>query len=352
MPPETGNSSRKYPLRAFAFKALAALSAAAAACGRAGAAGPEPFEAGGSWGYRDAGLTVIEPVYAAAGPFSEGVAEVRLPDGDWALIGRSGTEIQRSSSPVIGVLSGGLAVFVRDGRFGYKDAGGREVIPAALSGAGLFSEKLAPAKKEKWGFINRAGKFVIGPDYETVRPFSGGLAAFRRNGRWGFLGKNGKRAVNSIFHGVRDFSEGLAAVRLDSRWGYIDTEGRLALAPDYGSAGSFSDGLAVVSVAVPVLGQYAPRSETRWIDREGAVVYRSAGPAGDGLEIIVSSMGRYGFAKDLAFAVPVEFETAAGCGAGLCLAGKGGRQIFIDRSGGVVRETDFDEAAQLGCGLY
>lgn len=341
-------SDHKYHLPAFLFAAAVLLAAVRPLA----AASPQPFEAGGKWGYKfETGLTFIEPAYAAAGPFTDGVAEVRHPGGDWALLDRFGAEILRSSMPVLGILSEGLAVYVKDGKFGYKDAQGREIIPAAFSGAGRFAEKLAPAGKDGWGFINRFGKFVIPPVFEAVRPFSGGLAAFRKDGKWGFLRKNGKRAFKNVYHEAGDFSEGLAAVRFNSWWGYIDTDGRPALASDYASAGPFSGGLAIVSL--PAAGKDQPPAlETRWIDKEGKTVHRSLGPAGDGLEIIVSSSGGYGFAKDLALAIPPVFEGAAGCGAGLCLVKKEGRQVFIDQAGTAVRETEFEEAAPLGCGLY
>lgn len=346
-------------LQSFAFTALTAACAAAGALvfagGPAGAAVPEPYESDGKWGYRDeAGLSLIEPGYAAARPFADGVAEVRLQDGEWALIDRLGAEIQRSSSPVLGILSGGLAVSVKNGKFGYTDARGRQVVPAVFTGAGIFSEKLAPARKEWWGFINRSGNFAIPQRYEAVRAFSGGLAAFRKGGKWGFLKKNGKEALKNVFHEVRDFSEGLAAVRLNSRWGYIDTDGRLTLSPEYASARPFSGGLAIVSLWVAGVGPPSQPQvlETRWIDGEGAVVYRSLGPAGDGFEIIMSSAGGYGFAKDLVLAIPTVFEGAAGCGSGLCLVRKDGRHVFIDYSGGVALETDFEGASSLGCGLY
>lgn len=190
--------------------------------------------------------------------------------------------------------------------------------------------------------------------FDEVRPVSGGFAAFRKDGKWGFLKKNGKRAFKNVYHEAGDFSEGLAAVRLNSRWGYIDTDGRLALGPDYASAGPFSGGLAVVTLQAADAGQQepSPATETRWIDREGKAVYRSLGPAGDGLEIIVSSSGGYGFSKGPALIIPAVFEKAAGCGSGLCLVRKEGRYIFIDRSGNGVIETDLEDAAPLGCGLY
>ena len=355
---EKNNLTGELNFRSFVLMTLtAALAAAVAVVFRcpAQAAGREPFESEGKWGYRDeAGLTVIPPVYASAASFSGGFAEVGLFNGEWALLDESGLEIQRASSPVLGVLSGGLAVFVSNGKLGYSDAGGREVIPAMFAGAGIFSEKLAPARKESWGFINKSGKFVIRPEYEAVRAFSGGLAAFRKNNRWGFIGRNGKQAVKNVFHEVRDFSEGLAAVRLNSSWAFVDSRGQLMLPPDYSDAGSFAGGLAIVSLPVPAAAGDAALAvpEKRWIDREGRVVYSSIGDAGDGLQIIVSSAGSYGFARGRALVIPPRYEAAAGCSAGFCFVRKDGRQVFIDYSGGTALRTDFEYAAPLGCGLY
>lgn len=90
----------------------------------------------------------------------------------------------------------------------------------------------------------------------------------------------------------------------------------------------------------------------RWIDREETTIYSSIKPAGDGLEIVLSSAGGYGFAKGRSLAIPPVFDDAAGCWSGLCLVKKDGRHIFVDQAGKTVTETDFDKAAALGCGLY
>lgn len=68
-------------------------------------------------------------------------------------------------------------------------------VPAALQAAAAPS----PFESEgKWGFVGKSGKFVISPEYDAVRPFSEGLAAFLLDGKWGFLKKDGKRAVKNV----------------------------------------------------------------------------------------------------------------------------------------------------------
>jgi hypothetical protein len=111
-----------------------------------------------------------------------------------------------------------------------------------------FHEGLATARaQEAWGFIDKKGKWAIGPQFEMVYPFSEGMAGFMRGNKWGFVDTKGQWAVECKFQEVRAFSEGLAAVRDEKgRWGYIDKSGNWVIEPKYIYAQSFSEGLAVV----------------------------------------------------------------------------------------------------------
>ncbi|PGH37815.1 MAG: hypothetical protein CRN43_18915, partial [Candidatus Nephrothrix sp. EaCA] len=47
---------------------------------------------------------------------------------------------------------------------------------------------LAPVKIDgKWGYINKAGKIVIKPQFEDARWFQEGLARIKLGGRWGYI---------------------------------------------------------------------------------------------------------------------------------------------------------------------
>lgn len=369
---------------------LSAVTAVVLGCNGLFASAPEPFEAGGKWGFREAGSDrtivppvfdlatgfqeglapvmllgrwgyadetgnlALEPKYAEARPFSEGAAEVRLVDGQWAVINKAGGIIRASSSPALGVLSEGFVVFAKGGKFGYMNAEGKVVISADFEGAGLFRGGLAPAKKGKWGFIEKSGEFRIKPGFDAARDFNEGLAAFLKDDKWGFLDKKGRVAVGNNFHDARDFSEGLAAVRLNSRWGYIDKKGLISLCPEYDEARPFSGGLAAVVFPVPApKGSATPVVlERRWINKKGEMLCKISGAAGDGMEIIVSTGDKYGYARNLKPVIPPQYEAAGGCGDGVCLVKKAGKYIFINYAGSATHKTDFEEAAALGCGLY
>lgn len=157
-----------------------------------------------------------------------------------------------------------LVPFERNGRWGYKDAGGNVVIPPRFEIAQEFSpEGIAAVVDEKgWAYIDTSGKLVIrplvvdnGPDY-----FHEGLARFARDGKIGFFDRRGRVAIQPRYAYAMPFSEGRAAV-CDScvemqdgehrrvtggRWGFIDARGRLAIPLQFEEAGAFENGRARV----------------------------------------------------------------------------------------------------------
>jgi len=109
------------------------------------------------------------------------------------------------------------------------------------------------------GFIDRAGKVVIAPQFDSVSGFSEGLALATRNGRKFFIDTGGRTVFEAKFDLVNNFSEGLAAVNIGEKripniglisdpgkWGYIDKTGKLLIPLKFSHAESFSEGLAAI----------------------------------------------------------------------------------------------------------
>ena len=105
-----------------------------------------------------------------------------------------------------------------------------------------------------WGYINRAGDYVIEPQFIDAYAFQeNGLAAVKdgASGLWGYINTSGEYAIEPAFARIspNGFSEnGLAAV-FDAETdlgGYIDKTGQYVISPQhYYALGDFSDGLAV-----------------------------------------------------------------------------------------------------------
>ena len=74
-------------------------------------------------------------------------------------------------------FSEGLAAVKKDGKWGFIDTHGREVIPAAYSRVEAFREGLAVVQKEQlWGYMDTSGSLVIPCMFQYAGPFKNGIA--------------------------------------------------------------------------------------------------------------------------------------------------------------------------------
>jgi hypothetical protein len=182
--------------------------------------------------------------------------------------------------------------FVRDGKLGFIDASGKEVIPAQFQPIGdfaHFSEGMAPVDgPDGAGYIDPSGRFVIGPQrtWGQPRPFYNGIAvvliwATERGGRnspalidqSGRIIRSGPSVIETEhFHPstrpqsgrTGGCSEGLCPVLSDGVWGFADPAGKPIIARQFTSADHFRHGLARV----------AWKDGHGYIDKTGRTVWR------------------------------------------------------------------------------
>jgi hypothetical protein len=138
-------------------------------------------------------------------------------------------------------------------KYGYIDAAGKVVIGFQFDVATAFHEGLAEVELgNKCGYIDRSGKLVI--PYQRCYlfdDFQGGFAvvSFKKRGKERFMDPRGKLLHGAAFAFADSFSEGLAAVkpRREGKccWGYIGKDGRFVIPPKFEDfAGRFSEGVA------------------------------------------------------------------------------------------------------------
>ena len=215
------------------------------------------------------GTIVLEPekYYSNLGPFSEGLAPLRL-GLSWGYMSKDGDLVIKPVFRAVGLFHEGLAS-VQPGAagWGYINKAGKLVVLADYHSVKEFSEGLAPVmpieKLNGWGYINTSSELVISPQYNEAEPFSEGLAAVQvADKRWGYIGQKGNLVIPAKYQGAKPFSEGIAAVQMNGRWGYIDKNGMQVVACRYSAVHSFADGRAAVCLY------------DRWgfIDREGKMV--------------------------------------------------------------------------------
>src|SRR2546423_11632082 len=99
---------------------------------------------------------------------------------------------------------------------------------------------------------------------------------------WAFSDNRGNVVIPSRFESVQPFSEGLAAAKYEGRWGYINRSGAEVIPFRYRTAQSFHGGVAIVDTGLPErpVGVVVPSGA--WVSEP---MFRSLSAAGgpDGL---------------------------------------------------------------------
>jgi len=167
----------------------------------------------------------------------------------------------------------GMAMVRRNGKYGYIDKTGKEVVKPQFDFAYPFSEGLAKVEKNgKYGFIDTKGRQVVdfiykdfeiqikeidptNPDepkfrngfYDATGFFNQGMAVVSKGAKMGVIDQEGNIIVPIKYDFVNQPSDGLVLVRQNWRYGYVDLNGKEVIPPFYDEAMSFTHGLAAVN---------------------------------------------------------------------------------------------------------
>jgi len=179
-----------------------------------------------------------------------------------------------------------LALVRLDGKCGFIDAFGHEVISPVYDDAGSWGNNLVPVnigkyvpdtapvllvspsnvnpkdsvkrneeyktvdiereERGKWGYCDTSGALVIPVQFTNTTFFSEGIAGVEINGKWGFINTSGKIVVQPVYDKIGHFSQGLAVVAKNGLYGYINLKGEEVIKLQYVNAKAFENGFAQV----------------------------------------------------------------------------------------------------------
>jgi hypothetical protein len=132
------------------------------------------------------------------------------------------------------------------------------LLPAAICNAQVvkydsiapYSEGMAAVKLgDKWGYIDGNKKLVIPLQFKLANPFFEGLAAVYDNeNKSGYIDKIGKLTIPYKFEYCGNFKDGLATVRFDGKVGFIDRTGKKVIPCKYEYANNFREGFSAVTL--------------------------------------------------------------------------------------------------------
>jgi len=169
--------------------------------------------------------------------YGQELRQVKGLNGKWGFVDGAGREVISFKYEEAQEFSEGLARVKFNKKWGFIDKNGMVIIPCEYEDAGDFSEGLARVCEDmrstweqpaffKWGFIDKYGKKIIPCIYEDAGDFSEGLARVKYGGKWGFINNTSTSVISFIYNEASDFSKGYARVRIKRNWGFIDKIGR------------------------------------------------------------------------------------------------------------------------------
>lgn len=295
----------------------------------------------------------------------------------------------------------------------YVDKKGKTVLTleAGVMGRPFSEERAAVCKFDefgsaKWGFIDRKGKAITLYKYDSVKPFSNGVAEVTENGRTGYIDLEGQGtsapeggdaalkdkarytlryyySYDSDEFEIWSVSEGMVMVELKQCWYneetgrsedaycFVNEDGELIAAPEeiwdettgescyrsvYERAWNFSEGLAAVGRY-----EYDESGNTKnfiygYIDKTGALVIPMEYHAGDNGWVDSDDVGQfqngiarikkgdcYGWINTAGeTAIPFEYEKIRDFQDGLAVVKKDGLWGVIDTAGETVIPFEYD----------
>lgn len=207
----------------------------------------------------------------------------------------------------------------------------------------LAVKRFIPYQQEgKWGFIDVEGHVMIHPIYQSVEPFSDGLALVVQDGSVGYIDKAGNMVIPLTYEDAESFQNGYAIVSKNDLYGIVDRTNKVVVPIIYEDVGAFNDGLALVAnedfygycntkgeVTIPVELDYASDFKNGY-----AIVER------DGKKGIINALG--GLVTSIQYNWIELFNDH-----GLCRAKKDSTYGMLDENGAEVLPFEYTRIGEM-----
>lgn len=226
-------------------------------------------------GFVDAGGEFkIGPIFDDALPFSGGLAAVKVGE-KWGFVDATGSQVIPPKFEAAYYFRDGVAVAelnsgeVLIDKMGKTVATGYGIVDLVMAG------RVPASHGDKEGYLDPQGEVAIPFLYESVRSFSGGLAAAKQNGKWGYLNRDGRLVIPFVFDDAGQFASGLAPAKLGSKTGFINKSGKFVFLLPYRYAPGFftydEDGLFLAESDVSRF--WTDDNKFGYVDTFGKVVW-------------------------------------------------------------------------------
>ena len=152
--------------------------------------------------------------YETVSNFTDGIAAV-CKNGKWTLINTKNEKVCQTSFDDVKLHGNGDYVYKDvmiasvDGKYGIYDANGKALCDFKSSDMDVYcGESIAYCAKDgKWGFVNTKGEEVVKAQYQNAKSFSNSLAAVSKDGKWGYINKNNTLVIENQYLETGYFSD-------------------------------------------------------------------------------------------------------------------------------------------------
>ena len=176
--------------------------------------------------------------------FSEGLAAVQK-DGKCGYIDKNGNEIiPLTYSRCLDFDDGKAIVFNGMRKAGVINKTGEVIISPSINGLVGFSNKRGLIRDGSWNYyyITEEARFYDGY-YDYAQSFEHGIAIVQKNGKWGIINHNGMPVITSKYDKIEPFQNGYAKVRINGFSGLTNLKGELIVLPEYELISYVGEGL-------------------------------------------------------------------------------------------------------------
>jgi hypothetical protein len=171
--------------------------------------------------------------------FSDSMAAVSNSGFQIGFIDRTGKIVIPLQYDEPGFYSEGKVHVNKNGKFGYIDKNGNTLIRFVYDDARKFKEGRAFAGRAdkfmipSWCLIDTTGLMLADFQWDKVDYFREGYAAVRKDNKYGFIDRDGKYSIPSQFTTAGGFVDGLACVaiinKVNTKIGFINKRGDFAV---------------------------------------------------------------------------------------------------------------------------
>ena len=146
-----------------------------------------------------------------------------------AILFKDGEVIAMLDYDYVDVFYEGLALVIKNGKYGFINETGKEVIPCIYAGAKGFSEGYAAIRDKeetcRWGYIDKNNKPISEFKYYTAYNFHEGIGVVYDGKYFGAIDTNGREIIPCKFNFLGKFENGLAYACVNAKYFYVDIDG-------------------------------------------------------------------------------------------------------------------------------